>query len=51
MQDDIFLSRVLPTGKWGIEKWGTEKYDRRDQAKSSCAGLKSTYFVPEAGST
>src|SRR5215470_7312324 len=23
----------------------------RDQAKSSCAGLKSTYFVPEAGST
>jgi len=23
----------------------------RDQAKISCAGLKLTYFVPEAGST
>jgi hypothetical protein len=23
--DDIFLLRVLPTGKCEIEKWGTEK--------------------------
>jgi hypothetical protein len=29
----------------------TQVIEQHDQMKSSCTGLKSTYFVPEAGST